>query len=155
VPHQTFAVVCEPEANKYRPTSDYDAKFSLHYLTACALVRGRLTLDELEPACFRDPEILAMTDKVSYADFPDSPFPAAYSGGVTVTHEDGTSVAHDEPVNRGAADRPLSNAEIVAKYRDNAARRTTPATATAMETAMLDLDRALRAAEALAIFGIA
>jgi 2-methylcitrate dehydratase PrpD len=152
VPHQAFPVVCEPEANKKKPASDYDAKFSLHYLTACALMRGRLTLDELEPEFFTDPEILALTAKVSFADFPDSPFPAAYSGGLTIHMADGTTHTHDERVNRGAADRPLSNAEIVEKYRDNAALWAGPDKVAAMEAAMLGLDEAENAVAALGTF---
>lgn len=152
VPHQGFKTVCEPEANKLKPRSDYDAKFSLHYLTACALTEGRLTLDELEPAYFTNPEILALAAKVSYADYPGSPFPAAYSGGLTIHMTDGTSVEHNEPVNRGAADRPLSNAEIVEKYRDNAALWAAPAKVAAMEAAMLGLEDAPVAVDALRIF---
>ncbi len=152
VPHQAFAVVCEPQANKRRPTSDYDAKFSLHYLVAAALVTGRLTLAELEPEFFTDPEILALTDKVSFADYPDSPFPKAYSGAVIIRLKDGSEVSHYEPVNRGAADRPLANAEIVAKFRDNVALWADRERLAAIEAALLALDDAPRAADALAPF---
>ena len=152
IPFQGFPVVCDPVERKLRPTSDYDAKFSLHYLTACALVRGRLTLDELEPEHFTNPEILALTAKVSHAAYPDSPFPAAYSGGLTIVMADGTSHEHNEPVNRGAADRPLSNTEIVAKYRDNAGRWTEPAKVAEMERAMLNLDGDAHPVDTLRIF---
>ena len=152
VPHQAFPVICEPEANKKRPTSDYDAKFSLHYLVAAALVTGRLTLDELEREFFTDPEILALTGKVSFADYPDSPFPKAYSGAVIIRLKDGREVSHFEPVNRGAGDRPLSNGEIVAKFRENAALWAGPARVAAMEASLLALDEAPRAADALAPF---
>ena len=152
IPFQGFPVVCDPVERKLRPGSDYDAKFSLHYLTACALIRGRLTLDELEPEVFTDPDILALTAKISHAAYPDSPFPAAYSGGLTVTMQDGSEHEHNEPVNRGAADRPLSNAEIVAKYRDNAGLGADPAKVAAMEAAMLGLDQAGSAVQALATF---
>ena len=152
VPHQAFGTVCEPEANKKRPTSDYDAKFSLHYLVAAALVTGRLTLDELEPEFFTDPEILALTGKVSFADYPDSPFPKAYSGAVIIRLKDGTEVSHFEPVNRGAADRPIPNHEIVTKFRDNAALWTGPDRVAAMEASLLALDDAPSAVDALAPF---
>jgi hypothetical protein len=38
-----------------------------------------------------------------------------------VTLKDGEVLRHREPVNRGHAERPLSNAEIQRKYADNAA----------------------------------
>ncbi|MHA1528430.1 MAG: MmgE/PrpD family protein [Alphaproteobacteria bacterium] len=152
VPHQAFPVVCEPEANKKRPTSDYDAKFSLHYLVAAALVTGRLTLNELEPEFFTDPEILALTNKVSFKDYPDSPFPKAYSGAVIIRMKDGRELSHHEPVNRGAADRPIPNGEIVAKFRENAALWAGPGRVAAMEASLLALDEAATALDALAPF---
>jgi 2-methylcitrate dehydratase PrpD len=152
VPHQAFPVICEPEANKKRPTSAYDAKFSLHYLVAAALVTGRLTLDELEPEFFTDPEILALTGKVSFKDYPDSPFPKAYSGAVIIRLKDGREVSHFEPVNRGAADRPIPNGEIVAKFRENAALWAGPEQVAAMEASLLALDGTPRATDALAPF---
>lgn len=152
VPHQAFGTVCEPEANKKRPRSDYDAKFSLHYLVACALTTGRLTLEELEPRFYTDAGILALTDKVTYADYPDSPFPAAYSGALVIRLDDGTELSHFEPVNRGAADRPLANAEIVGKFRANAALWAGPERVAAMEAACLGLDAAPEAAAAFAPF---
>jgi hypothetical protein len=51
---------------------------------------------------------------------PGSAFPRAYSGEVIVTTHDGRELRHREHVNRGAAERPLTNAEIVAKYHENA-----------------------------------
>ncbi|MHA1569595.1 MAG: MmgE/PrpD family protein, partial [Alphaproteobacteria bacterium] len=152
VPHQAFGTVCEPEANKKRPTSAYDAKFSLHYLVAAALVTGRITLDELEPEFFTDPDILALTGKVSFKDYPDSPFPKAYSGAVIIRLKDGREVSHFEPVNRGAANRPIPNGEIVAKFRDNAALWAGPERVAAMEAALLALDDTARATDALAPF---
>ncbi len=141
VPEGVHATICEPEANKKRPQNDYDAKFSTHFLVAAALVRGRLTLDELEPDVLRDPHVLALADKLSYADDPQSPFPAAYSGEVLITMADGRTLRHREHINRGAADRPLSNEDIIVKFRDNAAMAVDRTTAQRQLAAMLDLDR--------------
>jgi len=152
VPRQANPVICDPIEKKHHPTSDYDAKFSLHYLVAAALTRGRLTLDELRPEVFRDPALLALTAKVIHADMPGTDFPAVYPGAVTVVLTDGTELNHEEPVNRGAAGRPLSNGEIVAKYRDNAALGQSPDKAAARETVMLGLDDAPDAVAALRVF---
>ncbi len=119
---------------------------------AAALATGRLTLDELEPEFFTDPEILALTRKVSFKDYPDSPFPKAYSGAVIIRLKDGREVSHFEPVNRGAADRPIPNGEIVAKFRDNAALWAGPGRVAAMEASLLALDDSPRAVDALAPF---
>jgi 2-methylcitrate dehydratase PrpD len=153
VPEGVHGTICEPEANKKRPQNDYDAKFSTHFLVSAALVRGRLTLDELEPEALRDGEILALADKLSYADDPESPFPAAYSGEVVVTLEDGRELRHREHINRGAADRPLSNEDIIAKFEDNAAMVVDRTTMDRQLAAMLALDCPDgRAVEALRCF---
>ena len=54
VPAEVVKTVCEPEANKRRPANAYDAQFSIPYLVAASLVRGRFTLAELEPDALTD-----------------------------------------------------------------------------------------------------
>jgi len=152
VPAGTHKVICLPEANKLKPANSYDAQFSVQWLTAAAFVRGRLGLAELEPDVIVDPEIAALTQKVRFADYPDSPFPKAYSGEVIVTLADGRKLAHREHINRGAAERPLSNAEIIEKFRANAATACDGPSVARMERAMLGLETATDAAAELAAF---
>ncbi|MBS0241591.1 MAG: MmgE/PrpD family protein [Proteobacteria bacterium] len=152
VPAGTHKVICAPEANKLKPANSYDAQFSVQWLTAAAFVRGKFGLAELEPAEITDPEILELTSKVRFADYPDSPFPKAYSGEVIVTLDNGKKLSHREHVNRGAAERPLANGEIVEKFRANAATAADRRAVVRMETAMLGLEGATDAAAALAVF---
>jgi len=152
VPEQVFPVICEPEANKLRPKNDYDAKFSVQYLVATALVHGRLGLAELGSAYLTDPATLALADRTRFGPFGEGPFPKAYSGAVKVTLKDGTAHEHSEPVNRGAADRPLANAEIVAKYRANAALWAGSERVARMEASLLGLDAASEAVAAFTPF---
>lgn len=152
VPAGTHKVICEPEANKLNPANSYDAQFSVQWLTAAALVKGRLGLAELEADRIGDPEISALIKKVRFADYPDSPFPRAYSGEVIVTLNDGRKLAHREHINRGAADRPLTNAEIIEKFRANAATAFGSTTVERMERAMLSLEASSDAATALKVF---
>ena len=142
LPEGVHKTICEPEANKKRPQNDYDAKFSTHFLVAASLIRGRLTLDELEPDVLRDPDILALADKLGYENDPDSPFPDSYSGELIITMKDGRELRHREHINRGAADRPLSNEEIIAKFDDNAIMAVNTQTAAKQRAALLTLDSA-------------
>ena len=119
VPEGIIKIVCEPAAAKKRPTSDYDAKFSLPYIIAASLVRGRFGLSELEK--LDDPAILDLAARVDYAVDPSLDFPRHYGGEVVVRLRDGRELRKREAVNRGSADRPLSNADIVEKFRANAA----------------------------------
>ncbi|MBI2526400.1 MAG: MmgE/PrpD family protein [Candidatus Rokubacteria bacterium] len=58
VPGASYVAVCQPEDRKRAPASAPEALFSLPYLTAAALVRGRLTPAELTPAALADPQVL-------------------------------------------------------------------------------------------------
>jgi 2-methylcitrate dehydratase PrpD len=141
VPAGVVQAVCEPLAAKRRPTSDYDAKFSLPYAVASGLARGRLGLAELDPAAFADPALRALMDRVHYVEDPASTFPRHYTGEVRLRMRDGSVRTHREPVNRGHAERPLTNAEVREKYLDNATRHFPLAHAEAVRDQVLALDR--------------
>jgi 2-methylcitrate dehydratase PrpD len=140
-------VVCQPAEAKWAPRDEYDAKFSLPFVVSAALVRGRFTLAELEDDALADREILDLARKVAVGDDPDSAFPRAYSGAVEIELTDGRVLTHREQVNRGHDERPLSNAEIVAKYRGTIGRVADDATAQRVQDAVLSLGDERSAAE--------
>ena len=59
-----------------------------------------------------------------------------------VETKDGRTLRQREGVNRGCADRPLTNGEIVAKFLANAERAVPRGAAERMRDAVLALDRA-------------
>lgn len=140
VPGDVVQTVCEPVANKQAPANSYDAQFSIPYLVATALLRGRFTLDELEPAAITDAATLALTKRIDYAIDAASTFPKHYTGEVVVELASGETIRHREAVNRGNADRPLSNGEIEEKYLDNAMREVGLDEANKIRDAVLTLD---------------
>ena len=141
VPEETIATICEPAANKVRPTSDYDAKFSVQYAVAAGLARRAFGLAELDEDARSDSGILDLARRVQYRPDPASAFPRAYSGEVVVRTRDGRELRHREEINRGADERPLTNGEIVEKYMENACLTVDGARAVAIRDAILDLDR--------------
>jgi len=142
VPGEVVKTVCEPVANKRRPANAYDAQFSIPYLVAASLIRGRFTLAELEPEALNDEAILRVCDLVDYEVDPRSTFPRHYTGDVQISLRDGRVLMHREAMNRGCADRPLSNAEIVEKFTGNARMRLSARQASGVQEAVLGLDRA-------------
>lgn len=140
VPAEVVKTVCEPVANKQRPQNSYDAQFSIPYAVASGLVRGRFGLAELEDDALADPDVLAVAGKVAYEVDPNSGFPQYYSGEVIVTLRDGREFSHREHVNRGAADRPITNPEIIEKYMENACLAVSPQRAREICDAVLALD---------------
>ncbi len=141
VPGPTIPIVCEPVANKQKPANSYDAQFSIPYIVATGLLHGRFTLDDLDPAALADEATRALAARVTHEADPDSTYPLHYTGEVIVHTRDGRRLAHREPINRGSADRPLSNADIVAKFFDNAQRGISRSDAGRICEAVLTLDQ--------------
>ena len=141
VPEETIATICEPAANKVRPVSDYDAKFSVQYAVAASLSRRAFGLAELDEDARADAGILDLAKRVRYRPDPASAFPRAFSGEVVVRTRDGRELRHREEVNRGADERPLTNGEIAEKFMENACLAVDGPKAIAIRQAVLDLDR--------------
>ena len=140
VPAGVMKTVCEPIGNKRRPANAYEAQFSIPYSVATGLRFGRFTLDALEPAAFTDPKTLALAALVECEADPNADFPRYYGGEVIVELADGRVLKHSEPINRGAASRPISNADIVVKFHDNAARAVSRERADRILDAVLSLE---------------
>lgn len=138
VPPHAVKVVCEPVAARKRPANSYAAQFSVQFAVACALIHQKFGLAELER--YRDPEILALADKVSYRLDPHTGYPKSWSGEVIVTLKNGERIAHREQANRGAEDNPISEADIVRKFMDNAKMAIPHSRAEAIKEAILGLD---------------
>jgi 2-methylcitrate dehydratase PrpD len=115
-------IVCEPRAAKLVPQTDYDAKFSLPYTVACMLVRGHVDLDDFTPEAIGDPALLDLARRVECLPDPAADYPRTFPGRLRLVLRDGRVLERDEPLNRGSAERPLSEAEVVAKFRRNAER---------------------------------
>jgi 2-methylcitrate dehydratase PrpD len=135
-------VVAEPEADKRRPKNAYEAQFSVHYIIAAALARGRFTLDELDAAAYTDPAILALCDRVAYKGDPEMNALRYYSGGVIIETTDGRRLEHREMHNRGSDANPLSAADIEAKFWSNATRAVSRERAQRVLDAVMGLDKA-------------
>jgi len=99
-----------------------EAKFSLEFAVACALLHGRVGLRELSSESIRDPRLQALMRKVRVVTTdeydPDYPVAAPFDF-VTLTFRDGTRVT-TPPVRRatGHADVPLAAAQLAAKFED-------------------------------------
>ena len=147
VPAEVVKTVCEPVATKKRPQNSYDAQFSIPYIVATALIRGRFGLAELDESALRDEATLALAAKVEYEVDSDSPFPKYYSGEVIVTLDDGRELRHREHVNRGGEERPITNADVVRKYDENMALVASPTRAAQVRERVLAIGKGCAAAE--------
>lgn len=133
------AAVFEPLERKRRPRDLYDAKFSVPHVVGACLTRGRLTLDEFTEEALADPAIHAVADRVTAAEDPHSAFPEAYSAAIEVELTGGRRLTWREAVNRGHSERPLTRAEVTAKFDENMRSATDATTTRRVLDAVLDL----------------
>jgi 2-methylcitrate dehydratase PrpD len=140
VPAGEVPIVCEPREAKVRPRTPYDARFSLAYSVAAALVHGRVGLDTYTRERINEERVLALASRIHHTVDPASRFPDGFPGWVRVRLRDGRLYEAREPDGREGAARPLGPQTIVSKFRDNAGRRVPAARVDAVEHAALSLD---------------
>lgn len=107
----------EPE--KWRPTSRETADHSLPYCVAVALLDGDVTLDSFDEARLSDPPILDLLDKTTIAEDPalNPGYPEGIPNRLRVTLEDGAVLEERVDFPRGHARNPMTDDEVVAKFR--------------------------------------
>jgi 2-methylcitrate dehydratase PrpD len=138
-------IVCEPLSEKLAPASDSHGRISLQYSLAEALVRGALGRHAYSDDSLRDADILALARRVHYHVDPAFPGPGRFKGAVTVTRTDGRTLTEVEEHNRGSADNPMTDAELRAKFDENAAGFLPPAARDRVARAVATLDDMLDA----------
>jgi 2-methylcitrate dehydratase PrpD len=112
------------------PNSALEAKFSVQYCVALALLRGKVALEDFEDDAYRDPAIRSLLPRIHAAPYtgkqflPEDPFDAE----VKVTLTDGRVFAAkvDRPYGR-TSDNPIAPEKLKAKFENCALRVLTPA----------------------------
>ncbi len=100
------------------PRTTAEAKFSIPYLIAHALLRGSVRLDAFDQARLADPAIRELMRKVYLREDPalTADFPGKRAAHVAITTRDGARMEHFAPYRKGDPEAPLSDAEIDAKF---------------------------------------
>lgn len=135
------SLVLEPLADKHRPRSEYEAKFSLPYSIASLLIRGKVDVSTYSDDAIREEDVLKLAAKVGYEVKDYETFPRALPGGVRIRMRDGRTLEADLPYQRGGPDNPMGAAEVREKFRANAALALEADDVDALEEAVLTLER--------------
>ncbi len=146
-------MLAEPAAQKQAPLTAIDAKFSLPFTTALALVHGAVTLDSYLPERLADPAVLALAARGRFELDPQATLRDAASGSLTLVLRSGQTLTRRVSHPLGAPENPIGEAQVAAKFRDCAARALYPpsnADIAILAETVLGLDRAARPAAILA-----
>jgi 2-methylcitrate dehydratase PrpD len=114
------------------PRTGIESKLSAQHVAAAALVRGRAGVEEFTDAALTDPRIASLRSRVEIRSEPRLPKAAAL---VEIRLKDGSVLKLDVAYARGTVERPLSDAELEAKFRGLAGAK-----ADALLALLLDLE---------------
>lgn len=111
----------EPLVQKQAPPNAYAAKFSTPYCVAIGFMDGGAGLGQFTEERVAEASVRALAARVSYVINPTDEYPRNFSGHIRATLKDGSVREMRQPHMRGGAHEPLSAADILQKFRDNAA----------------------------------
>jgi 2-methylcitrate dehydratase PrpD len=100
------------------PQTPAQARFSLKYVVASALVHGSVRLAASESARIEDRATRELMRRIEVAVDPqlDAAFPAQRAARVKIESRDGRMEEYLQPTRKGDPDAPLSDEELNSKY---------------------------------------
>jgi len=115
------------DPSKYEPQTKETADHSLPYCIAVAVTKGNVLPSDFEEEALADPFIRETLPKIVVVADPeiDAVFPGVKRAIVTITTDDGQSYTVQEDHAKGRAENPLTDEELVAKFRANASHALT------------------------------
>ena len=115
IPSAVAAIV----AGKPEPRTPYEAKFSLEYCAVALLVDGDVTIGSFEPAAMGRADVAELSRRIAWGDRPFVGPPAEAPGVCELRLRDGSVLRGEVAKSRGGPDAPLSDEEVLAKFRAN------------------------------------
>lgn len=113
------------------PTTAFEAKFSLPYCVAAALVRGTVRLSAFAGDALGDPAIRALTARVTLTVDPefDALYPTRRAARVRIIDRAGAELVEERRTRKGDPDDPVTDEELRAKFDELATSALGPARA--------------------------
>jgi len=108
----------QPPEVKKNPRTIIDAQFSVPYVVATALVKGKVTVDDFTEEAIKRPEILKVAQVINARLEPEMDRHGVGPGGVTLTMRDGTQYTEKVEHCLGSVERPMAFEDVVRKFRD-------------------------------------
>jgi len=112
-------IVAEPLHEKLKPETPWHGRVSLQYTLAEALYTGRIDVRSYSMDNLRNSAILDLASKVRCEVDPNAPGREQFKGWVIVDTKDGRRLEEIEEFNRGSRQNPMSEGEIITKFRAN------------------------------------
>ncbi len=107
----------EPE--KWRPTSRETADHSMGFCMACALLDGDVTRESFTDAKIKDARVLGLLDKIKIVETAEcnAGYPDGIPNNIIITLKDGRKVSRKVTYPRGHAGNPMTDDEVIGKFK--------------------------------------
>ncbi len=134
------------------PSTPAEARFSLKYVVANALVHGSVRLAAFEPACMNDSVTRDLMKKIEVWIDPelDAAFPAQRAARVSIETKDGRKDEYLQPARKGDPELPLTDRDLEDKFLELASPVVGVATARALVAKLWKLEKIQNIASDLA-----
>jgi len=129
------------DPSKYKPTTKETADHSLPYCIAVAVAKGNVLPSDFEEDALRDPFVRSLLDKIKVVANPeiDALFPKVKRAIVTIKTPQG-EYKKQEDFAKGQPERPLSEEELVSKFKANSEKKVSSSKMEDIISATKDLD---------------
>jgi 2-methylcitrate dehydratase PrpD len=118
---QSVYGLCQPPEVKRAPRTIIDAQFSVPWVVATALVKGKVTVDDFTDEAIKRQEILKVAGKVTGRLEPAMSRHGVGPGGVIIKMKDGTEYTEEVEHCLGSVERPMTFEDCMKKFRECAA----------------------------------
>ncbi|MBN1848086.1 MAG: MmgE/PrpD family protein [Deltaproteobacteria bacterium] len=115
-------MLCEPLEVKRNPQAVIDAKFSIPFVLATALVYGNVTLDHFVPESLKDDKVLRLAQKIRYELDASLGLREATRAFLEIKTRDNMILTKQIDQAYGHPDHPISKEALVKKFMDCAAK---------------------------------
>lgn len=128
--------MCQPLESRRKPGTAVDAKFSLPFSIALATTHGQIKTSDFTAAALKDPEVLAMAQKVVPVDDSSADWKTkSPEGRVQIVTRDGRTLERRGDIVPGSPEAPMTWDDLAAKFRDCASLAAVPVSAERIATA--------------------
>ncbi|MET7842793.1 MmgE/PrpD family protein [Streptomyces sp. NPDC005356] len=105
-------------AGNPRPRTPFEARFSVPFVVATALLDGDVRLESFRPERLTDPAVTELLDRTALKDTPQftTPFPQRRGARVTMRTHGGDQHSVTVPDRKGDPDNPLSESDLIRKF---------------------------------------
>lgn len=110
-------------AGNFDPRTAAEARFSIPFVVATALIHGSVRLSAFTPERLADPDIRALMARIALRVDPelDGRFPGQRAARVHFSTRDGRTDEYLQPTRKGDPEQPLTDAELSDKFMELAA----------------------------------